>query len=63
MASEWYERLGGKALTHVCIGNVKKPFPEQKTVIYDFWQQLFEYPDVVKQFIAYQGLVINFSDF
>lgn len=57
IAETWYERLGGKALTHVAVGNVKKPFPEMKNCIYDFWQQLFTYPSVVHQFITFQGFI------
>lgn len=44
-------------MTHVAVGNVKKPFPEMKNCIYDFWQQLFTYPSVVHQFITFQGYV------
>lgn len=57
MAATWYERLGGKALTHVAVATVKKPFPELKNCVFDFWQQIFEYPMVVRQFITFQGFI------
>uniref|UniRef100_A0A8R1DPJ4 26S proteasome non-ATPase regulatory subunit 5 n=1 Tax=Caenorhabditis japonica TaxID=281687 RepID=A0A8R1DPJ4_CAEJA len=55
-AASWYEKLGGKALTHVSVSNVKKPFPDAKNAIYDFWHQLFAYPEIVNEFV-------NFKDF
>ncbi|KAF1761817.1 hypothetical protein GCK72_010074 [Caenorhabditis remanei] len=55
LAGSWYERLGGKALTHISVATIRKPFPELKSCVYDFWQQLFEYPTVVQQFIMFQG--------
>ncbi|CAL2037453.1 unnamed protein product [Caenorhabditis brenneri] len=57
LAEKWYERLGGNALTHVAVSTVKKPFPELKACIYDFWQQLFVYPTVAKSFVAFQGFI------
>uniref|UniRef100_A0A1I7T2D0 26S proteasome non-ATPase regulatory subunit 5 n=1 Tax=Caenorhabditis tropicalis TaxID=1561998 RepID=A0A1I7T2D0_9PELO len=54
---KWYEGLGGNALTHVAITTVKKPFPELKVCIYDFWQQLFKYPAIVQQFASFQSFI------
>ncbi|CAP35564.1 Protein CBG18037 [Caenorhabditis briggsae] len=60
MASSWYGLMGDKALTQVALDNVKKPFPELKNCIYDFWQQVFKYPTLVQKFIAFPGF-INWS--